>query len=180
SFGMEKYTSLATTADGRRLVASVANPTASLWSVPILDRLAEERDVTAFSLPTARALMPRFGGPSLFYLSSRGEGDGLWRYQDGDSLEVWKGSEGPLLEPPAVSADGHRSAILLRRDGKLRLQVISGDGAEIQPILETIDVRGAASWSPEGKWIVTAGIDRNGPGLFKVQVGGGEPTRLVD
>ena len=125
SFGLEKYTSLAASADGRRLVASVANPTASLWSVPILDRLAEERDVARFPVPTARALMPRFGGPSLFYLSSRGEGDGLWRYHDGESVEVWKGSEGPLLEPPAVSPDGHRSAIVLRRDGKLRLHVIT-------------------------------------------------------
>ena len=179
SFGLEKYTSLAASADGRRLVASVANPTASLWSVPILDRLAEEPDVARFPLPTARALMPRFAGPSLFYVSSRGEGDGLWRYQDGESLEVWKGSEGPLLEPPAVSADGRRSAIVLRRDGKLRLHVISGDGAEIHPMVDTIDVRGAASWSPDGKWIVTGGIDRNGPGLFKVPVAGGEPTRLV-
>ena len=48
SFGLQKYTSLAASADGRRLVASEANPTASLWSVPILDRIAEERDVTAF------------------------------------------------------------------------------------------------------------------------------------
>ena len=124
--------------------------------------------------------MPRFGGPSLFYLSSRGAGDGLWRYQDGESLEVWKGSEGALLEPPAVSADGLRSVIVLRRGGKLRLHVISGDGAEIQPLTEMIDVRGAASWSPDGTWIVTGGIDSRGLGLFKVPVGGGEPTRLVD
>ena len=179
SFGLEKYTSLAASADGRRLVASVANPTASLWSVPILDRLAEERDVSPFALPTARALMPRFAGPSLYYLSSRGEGDGLWRYQDGESREVWRGSEGPLLEPPAVSADGRQSAIVLRGDGKLRLHVISGDGAEIRPLIDTIDVRGAASWSPDGTWIVTGGNDRNGPGLFKVPVAGGEPTRLV-
>ena len=68
---------------------------------------------------------------------------------------------------------------MLRRDGKLRLHVISGDGAEIQPMVDTIDVHGAASWSPDGKWIVTGGIDRNGPGLFKVPVAGGEPTRLV-
>ena len=74
SFGLEKYTSLAASADGRRLVASVANPTASLWSVPILDRLAEERDVAPFPLPTARALMPRFGGAIavLLVLSWRG------------------------------------------------------------------------------------------------------------
>ena len=179
SFGLEKYTSLAASADGRRLVASVANPTASLWSVPILDRVAEERDVEPFPLPTARALMPRFGGRSLFYLSSRGAGDGLWRYQDGQALEVWKGSEGGLLEPAAVSADGLRSVIVLRRGGKLRLHVVSEDG-DIRPLTEMIDARGAASWSPDGTWIVTGGIDSRGLGLFKIPVGGGEATRLVD
>ena len=180
SSGLEIYTSLAATADGRRLVASKANPTASMWSVPILNRIAEERDTTPLSLPTSRALMPRYGGPSLFYLSSRGAGDGLWRYRNGASLEVWRGSEGALFEPPAVSLDGLRSAIVLRRDGKLRLHVISADGAEIQPLTEAIDIRGAASWSPDGKWIVTGGIDNSGPGLFKVPVGEGEPTRLIE
>ena len=162
SFGLEKYTSLAASADGRRLVASVANPTASLWSVPILDRPAEEPEVTSFPLPTARALMPRFGGTSLFYVSSRGEGDGLWRYRAGESVEIWKGSDGSLLEPPAVSADSGRSAIVLRRDGKLRLYVVSADGGDIQPLTDGIDVRGSASWSPDGKWIVTEGIDSKG------------------
>jgi serine/threonine protein kinase/Tol biopolymer transport system component len=180
SFGLEKYTSLAASADGRRLVASVANPTASLWSVPILDRPAEEPEVTSFPLPTARALMPRFGGTSLFYVSSRGEGDGLWRYRAGESVEIWKGSDGSLLEPPAVSADSGRSAIVLRRDGKLRLYVVSADGGDIQPLTDGIDVRGSGSWSPDGKWIVTEGIDSKGYGLFKVPVGGGEPTRLID
>src|SRR5262245_47187773 len=42
--GLEKYTSLSASGNGR-LVASRANPTAGLWSVPILDRAAEERDV---------------------------------------------------------------------------------------------------------------------------------------
>ena len=40
-------------------------------SVPLLDRSAEERDVQPYPVPTARALAPRFGGASLFYLSSR-------------------------------------------------------------------------------------------------------------
>lgn len=124
--------------------------------------------------------MPRFGGTSLFYVSSRGEGDGLWRYRAGESVEIWKGSDGSLLEPPAVSADGGRSAIVLRRDGKLRLYLVSADGGDIQPLTDGIDVRGSGSWSPDGKWIVTEGIDSKGYGLFKVPVGGGEPTRLID
>jgi eukaryotic-like serine/threonine-protein kinase len=62
SFGLEQYTSVAASADGRRLVATVANPSANLWSVPILDRPVGEGQVTPFPVPTVRALAPRFGG----------------------------------------------------------------------------------------------------------------------
>jgi dipeptidyl aminopeptidase/acylaminoacyl peptidase len=41
SLGLEKYTSVSASADGTRLIATVANPTASLWTVPILDRIAD-------------------------------------------------------------------------------------------------------------------------------------------
>ena len=72
SVGLEQYTSVQASADGRKLVATISNPVAGLWTVPILDRVAEERDVKPFTVPNVRALAPRFGGSSLFYLSSRG------------------------------------------------------------------------------------------------------------
>src|SRR5262249_30718096 len=89
SFGLEKYLSIAATSAGRRLVATVANPSANLWSVPISSGIAGERDVKPLPVPSVRALMPRFGGANLYYLSSRGMGDGLWRYRDGKVQEVW-------------------------------------------------------------------------------------------
>ena len=42
-----------------------------------------------------------------------------------------------------------------------------------------IDVQGTASWSPDGKWIVTGGTDTAGPGLFKIPVDGNQPVRLL-
>jgi len=179
SLGLEKYTSVAASADGRRVVATVANPTAGLWSVPILDRPVSEPDVKPFAVPAVRALAPRFGGGSLFYLSSRGTGDGLWRLEDGQGLEVWRGSEGALLEPAAVSPDGRRVAVVLRRLRKLSLEIVSADGSASQALTESIDVRGAPDWSPDAKWIVTGGSDAQGPGLFKIPVDGGAPVRLV-
>jgi Tol biopolymer transport system component len=179
SFGLEKYVSVAASADGRRLVATETSPIPSLWSVPILNRVAEERDVKPYPVGTVRALGPRFGGTSLFYLSSRGTGDGLWRYQDGQTTEVWKGSDGALLDPPAVSADGRRVAIALRRSGKLTLHLATAEGSELQPFGESIDISGAADWSRDGHWIVTAGADTHGPGVFKIPVGGGMPVRLT-
>jgi hypothetical protein len=42
SYGLEQYLSVAASGDGRRLVATVANPSAGLWKVAILDHPATE------------------------------------------------------------------------------------------------------------------------------------------
>ena len=179
SVGLEQYTSVQASADGRKLVATISNPVAELWTVPILDRVVEEHDVKPFTVPTVRALAPRFGGSSLFYLSSMGTGDGLWRLRDGQATEIWKGANGAVLETPAVSPDGGRVAIVLRRTGKPQLHVLSSDGAELQPMAEGIGIQGTSCWSPDGKWIVTGGSDATGPGLFKIPLDGGSPVRLI-
>lgn len=179
SLGVEQYLSVAASANGRRIAATVANPTASLWSVPILDRVATEADVRQLALPTVRALAPRFGPTALYYLSSRGTGDGLWRHSEGQAVEIWKASDGPLFASPAVSLDGQNVAVVLKRQHRLGLHILSTDGSEIRPLTETIDVQGTAGWSPDGKWVVTGGTDAKGPGLFKIPVGGGQPVRLL-
>jgi Tol biopolymer transport system component len=179
SVGLEQYTSVQASADGRKLVATISNPIAGLWTVPILDRVAEEHDVKPFTVPTVRALAPRFSGSSLFYLSSLGTGDGLWRLRDGKVTEIWKGADGAVLETPAVSPNGGRVAIVLRRSGKHQLHILSSDGAELQPIAEGMVPQGSSCWSPDGKWIVTGGSDAAGSGLFKIPLDGGSPVRLA-
>ena len=180
SVGLEQYLSVATSADGRRAVATVSNPSASLWSVPVSDHPAQEKDVTRVSLPNVRALSPRIGtNGAVFYLSSLGGGDGLWRFKDNDTLEIWKGREGPLFDPPAISPDGRRVAISLRRKGKIQLNVLNDDGGGVTALAEKLDVRGSPAWSPDGRWIAIGGIDARGQGLFKVPVEGGDPVRLA-
>lgn len=179
SIGLEQYTSVQASGDGSKLVATLSNPVAGLWSVPILNRLAEESDVKPFKVPNVSALAPRFGGSSPFYLSSLGAGDGLWRLRDGQATEIWKGADGALSETPASSPDGGRVAIVLRRSGKRQLHIPSSDGAELQPIAEGIVAQESSCSSPDGRWIVTGGSDANGPGLFKVPLEGGSPVRLV-
>jgi Tol biopolymer transport system component len=126
-----------------------------------------------------RALMPRFGADSLFYVSSRGTGDGLWRYQNGQALEIWKGATAPLLEPTAVSADGSKVAFVLRQNGSLRLHVETAEGTESRDLMSSVVVRGAPCWSPDGKWIVIGGNDGKGDGLFKIPVQEGMPVRIA-
>jgi Tol biopolymer transport system component/predicted Ser/Thr protein kinase len=179
SSGLEQYTAVAATADGLHIAASVVNPQVSLWSVPITTGVVEEKEVTAFPLPTTRAHAPRFGGGALFYLSSRDGADGLWSSRDGQALEIWKGSDGALHSPPAISANGSSIAFALSRNGKQQMHVIAADGTGLRPLSSDVDVRGTASWSPDGQWIVAAGSDRNGAGLFTLPANGGTPVRIA-
>jgi Tol biopolymer transport system component len=184
STGLGQYTSVSASRDGRRVVATVANPTASLWRVPLLARRADDRDAQRYPVPTARALAPRFAGTSLFYLSASGTGDGVWRVEDGQASEVSKGADGGLFEPPAVSPDGSRVAIVVRREGKRQLLIVSADGRSSRTLAPSLDIQGAAGqgaadWSPDGTWIVTGAREEHGPGLFKIPVDSGVPVRLV-
>ena len=182
--GLENYSSVSASRDGRRVVTTVSNSTASLWRVPLLDREAEDRDMQPYALPSARALSPRFGGKSLFYLSGQGAGDSLWRVQDGHPTEVWKATNDSLTEPPAISPDGARVAIIVRQQERLRLLMMSADGTNARTLAPTITIEsaggyGSADWSPDGTWIVAAGADAQGSGLFKIPVDGGDAVRLV-
>ena len=185
--GLEQYTSVSASRDGRRVVATVAKPTASLWRVPLNDRRVEDVDAQPYPVPTERALAPRHSGASLFYLSlsTRGTGDGLWRFHNGQAFEVTKGADNVLSEPPVVSPDGSRVAIVVRQPGKRQLAIMSADGTNSRTLAPSIEIHGvvgqsAADWSPDGSWIVAAGSDGTAPGLFKIPVDGGAPVRLVE
>jgi len=95
-------------------------------------------------------------------------------------VEILKGSDEALFEPPAVSHDGRKVAVILRREGKLRLHVLSADGGDLQSLAEPINIQKSVCWSPDGQWIVAGGIDDRGPGLFKIPLDRGTPVRLID
>ena len=179
TFGLENYTSLSASADGRRLAVTVANPKVGIWSVPLRDSVAEEADVKAFPMPSPRALTPRFRANALYYWSSQGTDDSLWRSEAAKTVEVWRGALGGLLQAPAISPDGRQIAIIVRQEGKRRLRLITADGAESSAIAPEIDVEGSPDWSPDGKWIVTGGNDGKGDGLFKIPTVGGATVRLT-
>ncbi len=184
SSGVERYLSVSASAGAegraRRLVAAVSNPTANLWAVPITGEVADESAVQPFQVGTARALAPRFGPDYLLYLSSRTGVDGLWRFKNGSARELWKGSDGPLNDSAALSPDGRRVCFSVRRRGRTVLHLMTPDGTEVRPLAESLDVRGAASWSPDSSRLVVVANDGKGLGLFQVPLEGGAPARLLD
>ena len=62
----------------------------------------------------------------------------------------------------------------------MTLQCMSADGRGVRTLAESLDVRGAPSWSPDGKWIAVAARFGDAVRVFKVPVDGGPPVRLVD
>jgi len=178
SSGLEQYLSIDASADGRHLVASVANPTANLWTAAITDHVVPESEVAKLSLPTPRALAPHFGSDYLLYLSSKGGGNGLWKFKDGAVAELWRGTSGPVVGGAITSPDGRRIAFAVRKEGHIRLHVMDADGTGVRALAPALEVRGTLSWSPDGKWIAMA--EGRSSRLFKVPVDGGSPVPVTD
>jgi Tol biopolymer transport system component len=85
-----------------------------------------------------------------------------------------------VIAAQAISADGSRIAFCVRKQGRTRLSRIAANGAN--PVLSapSLQVRGAPTWSPDGKWIVVSGEDGGRQGLFKVPADGGPVLPLLD
>ena len=57
---------------------------------------------------------------------------------------------------------------------------MNANGTNVRALADSFDVRGAASWSPDGKWVAVAGNQGQGTRLFKIPVDGGPPVQLLD
>ena len=181
SSGVEQYVSVA--AGGpqrRRLVATVTNPSGTLWTVPLSTAVVQESAAARVAVPTVRAISPRFGRDYIAYVASRGGADGLWKWSQGAAVELWNGSQGAVAFAPAISPDGGRICYEIRKGGRTVLQLVTSNGTDLRPLADWLDVRSAASWAPDGKWVAVAADEGSGPRIFKVPVEGGTPVRLTE
>ncbi len=178
----EQYLSVAVDeVQPHHLVATVANPTAGLWTVPIADDVEPESAVTPIQAANTRALSPRYAGDYLAFLSSKGGADGLWTLdKSGTAVELWKGGDGGVVAAPAISPDGHRICFSYRKQGRAELYVINANGTGLTTLAKSIEVQSAASWSPDGQWVAVAANQGEGTRVFKIPLDGGPPVRLRD
>jgi len=162
------------------MVATLVNPSGSLWTVPVTAGTAREEDSRRIELQSDRTRSPRFLGEAMLYLSSRGPSDGLWLSKPRRSVELWKATDGGLTAPASPSPDGAKICISYRRQGQESLYVMNSDGTSPRLLAKEFRALGSASWSPDNKWVVVSGVDGKGVGrLFKIRVDDGTTTPLL-
>jgi Tol biopolymer transport system component len=176
--GLDRYTSLAASADGRRLVATLASTRGTLWRLGVADTPVDASAATPISLTTGRGFAPRFGPGYLLYVSSKATSDGIWKLADGAATELWSAADARITGGPEVAPDGHRVAFSVKQRGKTLLYTINADGTNARVVTESLELQGGPAWTPDGQSI-TSGANVDGtPHLFRISLDG-TPVPLV-
>jgi Tol biopolymer transport system component len=179
SFGRDRYTSLSASADGRRVVATAADPKGSLWRLPLAGMRAEVSAAQRIPLRTGNGSSPRFGAGCLVYVSSRGGSDAIWKLQDEVSSEVWSAPGARIVGSPAMSRDGRRIAFSTSQSGAPRLVVVNADGTGARVVTTSLQLEGAPAWTPDDRAITVAAVVEGTPRLVNVPLDGRPPVPLV-
>ena len=179
SSGLEGYSSLAGSADGTRLVTTIANPRTSVWRTS-LDK--DSRSATPTSNPSlilANGVAPRLGADFLLYVSWRGERQGIWSLAHGATREIWSSVHLRIVGEPTIAPDGRRVAFSVEDSGRTLLYIMDNDGSQVRVLTDSLALRGNPAWAPDGQSIVSAVIRDGEPRLTRIFLNGDAPLPLV-
>jgi Tol biopolymer transport system component len=179
SFGLETYTSLGASADGNRLVATVVNPSSSLWRLKLRAQDGASATAPAPELVSPDGATPRFGPDYVLYVAWRGAEHGLWTSTQGVSREIWSSTHSLIVGAPAIAPDGRQIAFIARDNDKTLLYVIDRDGSHARVIADSLELRGNPAWAPDGQSIVAAVVREEEPRLSSIFLNGAPPQPLV-
>jgi Tol biopolymer transport system component len=177
--GVEQYTSLAASADGHRVIATVSTPQRTLWRVPITDPSASESKPERIALTTGTGFAPRVGPNYLLYVAAAGAGESIWKNSGTAATQLWAGSDARIMGAPAVSADGRFIAFSVRQHGRTLLYAMGSDGSRAHIVSDSLELRGAPAWAPDGTSIISAAEDKGVPHLFRIPLEGNVPTPFI-
>jgi Tol biopolymer transport system component len=178
SSGVDRYTSLAASADGRRLAVTLASPKRTLWRLPIADS-PTVASPSRISLKTSTGFSPRLGSDYLLYASATGTSESIWKLANGTSTELWSGPGARVFGGPAIAPDGQHIAFSVRQNGQTLLYVIQADGTNARVVTSSLELQGGPTWARDGQSITTAAVDHGVPRLYRVPLDGGSPAPFV-
>jgi Tol biopolymer transport system component len=177
--GPDRYTSLAASADSRRLVVTLASPKRTLWRLRIADSPTEVSAAARIPLTTSTGFSPRLGPNYLLYVSATGTSESIWKLANGTGTELWSGQGAQVFGGPAISPDGRNIAFSVRQHGQTLLYVMQADGTNVRMVTDSLDLHGAPAWAPDGQSITSAADEHDVPHLFRVPVDGRSPGPFV-
>jgi Tol biopolymer transport system component len=180
SFGIEQYTSLAASGDGRRLVATVERAKSSLWRIAMQEGIAAEGAARRIELSSVGGFAPRTGPNYLLYVSPKGTGYGIWKLAGGAATELASGSDARIVGGVAISPDGSLLAFTEESRGGTRLNVMGANGGAVRAISGELDIRGAPAWTPDGASLTVAAVSGRGRRLFRIPLDGSKPAMVFD
>jgi Tol biopolymer transport system component len=182
SVGLERYTSLAASAGGTRLVATVDESNSSIWSVslsPDPGTSGDQRATQPVSLVPATGLSPRAGPNYILYVSARAGRQGIWKAADGQSRELWSDAHATIVGAPAVARDGKHIAFTVADGERTILYAMNSEGGEVRALTRSLSLRGNPAWSPDGRSIVSAVLRDGEPRLMSIFLDNSAPSPLV-
>ena len=177
--GLDRYTSLAASADGRRLVVTLASPNRTLWRLRIDNPPSAVPAAARIPLTTGTGFSPRLGPNYLLYVSATGPNESIWKLANGAGTELWSGQGAQVIGGPAISPDGRYIAFSVGQNGKRMLYVMQADGTNARIVTDSLDLQGAPAWTPDGQSITSAASDHGVPHLFRVPIDGRAPRPFV-
>jgi Tol biopolymer transport system component len=182
SSGLDRYTSLAASRDGRRLAMTLASPRRTLWRVPIAGSPATATATRASRLPlaTGTGFSPRFGPGYLLYVSENGASESIWKIVDGVGSVLWGRAGARIFGGPAIAPDGQHIAFSVRQDGRTQLYVMEADGTNARVVCRSLELQGSPAWAPDGDSITSAAVQGGMPRLVGVPLDGRAPSPLVN
>jgi Tol biopolymer transport system component len=178
TFGLERYTSLAASADGARLAVTVDHPSYGLWHIPLPTETAVATAAVRLSAGSITGLSPRAAPGYVLYLSRGAGRPGIWKLANGTQRELWSGGRSDTLSAPAVARDG-RIAFTVARGERTLLYVMQSDGTHVSVVTDSFALRGNAAWAPDGNSIIVAALHEGEPRLVSFNPVGGAPVPLV-
>ena len=176
SLGVETYTSLAASADGRHLAATVANPRTSIWRMKLDNRA---NAAAAPELVSPNGTNARFAGQAIVYVAESANGQRLWKSEDNSRSEIWNAAPGRIAGAPAVSADRRRIAVPVVEAGRSKLFVMDADGLHARVVADSLELRGNPVWAPDGRSIVISALHEGKPNLTRVFPDGAAPMAFT-
>jgi Tol biopolymer transport system component len=179
SSGLEGYSSLAGSADGSRLVATLANPRTSIWHMSLATNSTAMTRASDPSLVLGNAVTPRLGADFLLYISWRGERQGIWSLTHGTTREIWNSPHSRIVGGPTIAPEGRRIAFSVEDGDRTLLYVMDNDGSHVRILADSLVLRGSPSWAPDGQSVVSAAVRDGEPRLTRIFLNGDPPLPLV-